>query len=457
MNKIDEFNEYSKSNYMYQTREKYLVYEIITEETDNVEFADFYKCAQLLIHSNKYLENTKLPEKSEYFIDWGDGQTELFKSNTDDIPQDIIDSVQESESKLEEFLKLIDGSILSHTYNDKKEYTIKIYIYNPDLYKEYTLVEGDNFLNSCDNFLASYPNSVLLNLNCKPKLIKHYGINNKLFPVTFNAFNIECNPQLILDNEITEILDSSLGQYMFMGELKLPDNLTSIGDNAFNYCWGFTGELNIPSGVTSIGNYAFGNCSGFTGDLNIPDSVTSIGENAFYYCSGFTSLKLPKHLTNIGFEAFRYCLGFTGELNIPDSVTTIGESAFNRCIGFTSLKLPEHLTSIGDWAFYYCSAFTGELNIPKSITSIGDGTFSNCPGFTGELKLPLGITSIGEYAFNGCTGFTGELVIPQYVLTIGEDAFMECNFDIIKVSKNLEENNPNNLIESLPNTEIIYY
>ena len=69
-----------------------------------------------------------------------------------------------------------------------------------------------------------------------------------------------------------EIFNSSVG------EIILPEGLTTIGENAF---WGFEAlaEIIIPPNVITIGKSAFGS-SGIV-EIVIPASVESIGENAF--------------------------------------------------------------------------------------------------------------------------------------------------------------------------------
>lgn len=115
------------------------------------------------------------------------------------------------------------------------------------------------------------------------------------------------------------------------------------------------GELRIPNTVTSIQDYAFNLCTGLTGNLVIPNSVTEIGNNAFYKCTGFNgTLTLSSNLKTIGDNAFYECSGFTGSLTLPNSVTTIGRSAFIFCNSFTNLELPKALSAIPYQAFQYC-------------------------------------------------------------------------------------------------------
>ena len=97
-------------------------------------------------------------------------------------------------------------------------------------------------------------------------------------------------------------------------------------------------QIQIGSSCTSIGSQAFAYCYGFSGDLVIPDSVTNIGSYAFYFCDSFDgSLTIGNSVTTIGSSAFYYCSGLTGDLVISDSVTSIGSYAFYYCNSFTSL------------------------------------------------------------------------------------------------------------------------
>ena len=194
--------------------------------------------------------------------------------------------------------------------------------------------------------------------------------------------------------------------------IDIPNNVTSIGDNAFEYCIGLT-SVAIPNSVTSIGSAAFRNCSSLT-SITIPNSVTSIGSGAFYDCTSLTSISIPNSVTSIGEHAFDYCSGLTsivvengnttydsrnncnaiietftntliaGCMNtiIPNSVTSIGSGAFLDCSSLTSISIPNSVTSIGDWAFAWCSSLDSLVFESKTPATLGKEVFTytnNCP------------------------------------------------------------------------------
>ncbi|MBR4873186.1 MAG: leucine-rich repeat domain-containing protein, partial [Clostridia bacterium] len=201
----------------------------------------------------------------------------------------------------------------------------------------------------------------------------------------------------------------------------IPDSVTSLGKNAFAYCYGLT-SVTIPDSVTSIGNYAFEYCTGLT-SVTIGDSVTSIGEWAFNNCSGLTSVTIPNSVTSIGSAAFHSCSGLTS-VTIGESVMSIGSNAFNSCSGLTSIIIPNSVTSIDAAAFYACSGLTSVI-IPESVTSVGKSAFHSCTGLT-SVTIPDSVTNIGNYAFYGCSGLTS-VTIPDSVESIGDSAFYKCN------------------------------
>ena len=178
--------------------------------------------------------------------------------------------------------------------------------------------------------------------------------------------------------------------------------ITQIPQAAFFYK-NLVGELRIPNTVTSIQIKAFYSCTGLTGNLVIPNSVKEIGGDAFSNCRGFNgTLTLSNKLETIGSYAFNGCTGFTGSLTLPNSVTTIGNAAFRACGSFTNLELSNALSVIPYQAFWGCTSLSGNLVIPNSVKEIGICAFYECSGFNGTLTLSNNLKVIGDRVFSGC-------------------------------------------------------
>ena len=164
----------------------------------------------------------------------------------------------------------------------------------------------------------------------------------------------------------------------------IPDDVTRIGDNAFEGCSDLT-TVTIPAGVTSIGDYAFSGCSGLT-TITIPASVTSIGNGAFAGCNNLATMTVDAGNTKydsrngcnaiIEKESNTLVVGCKGS-TIPNDVTSIGEQAFSGCDGLTTVTIPASVTSIGSGAFEGCSGLT-TVTIGSGVTYIGSDAFYNC-------------------------------------------------------------------------------
>lgn len=85
----------------------------------------------------------------------------------------------------------------------------------------------------------------------------------------------------------------------------IPDSVTSIGEDAFGYCFSLT-SITIPNSVKSVGSYAFYNCKSLK-SITIPDSVKSIGYWAFFYCESLTTVIIPDNTTTISNLVFYGC------------------------------------------------------------------------------------------------------------------------------------------------------
>ena len=67
----------------------------------------------------------------------------------------------------------------------------------------------------------------------------------------------------------------------------LPSTLEYIGFDAFDKC-GFIGELKLPEKLKYIGEQAFCWCPNFVGTLILPENLQYLGASAFAWTGGFT-------------------------------------------------------------------------------------------------------------------------------------------------------------------------
>ena len=216
--------------------------------------------------------------------------------------------------------------------------------------------------------------------------------------VEIDGINYELNGE----TKLATVIAKTSGEYS--GSIVIPESVeyngttysvTSIGDRAFEWCYGLT-SVTIGNSVASIGNMAFYSCSGLT-SVTIGNSVTSIGDRAFWGCSGLASATIGNSVASIGNMAFYSCSSLTS-VTIPNSVASIGLAAFDKCTGLTSVTIPNSVTSIGGYAFEGCTGL-------NSVT-IGNG-----------------VESIGEYAFAWCSGLQDVYCYAENVPTTESNAF----------------------------------
>ena len=118
---------------------------------------------------------------------------------------------------------------------------------------------------------------------------------------------------------LTERLKTITGEPI---NLEFP-NLIELPDAGEKSTGALDGAIKLKSfdapQLTKIGSFAFYGCSGLTGDLKIPNSVTTISNNAFATCSALTSVKIPTSVTTIADYAFNDC-------SLLNTVTCLGNT-----------------------------------------------------------------------------------------------------------------------------------
>lgn len=239
-----------------------------------------------------------------------------------------------------------------------------------------------------------------------------------------------------LPDSVTELGEYAFNHCSGVTSVRLSNNLTEIKATALsdlgttsNVAGSNPISITLPDSLLYIGGKAFSlsNGSGLKGDLTIPDNVQSIGEDAFVNNHGLTgNLTIGKSVKEIGGGAFSSC-NFTGKLSVPGSVTKIGEKAFmsNK---FTSIQIANGVTSIGEYAFSGCTSVHSIDLSSIAQATYGDNAFASMStkliyvdnltqkstvestqGFTSSV---FAITNGGTFAENA-TFEEGKLAIPE--------------------------------------------
>ena len=221
-----------------------------------------------------------------------------------------------------------------------------------------------------------------------------------------------------------------------MGYLKIEDSYYYSG-------WGSV-DLIIPEsyGATKIGKYSFDDiCT--IGGLYLPEGITLIEQNAFEYLSGCRIIYIPASVTTISEDLAdiralgsfvvneqnpNYC-SVDGSLYTKDMKTLIRQAQATT----GTITLPDGLTKISNCAFYTSRA--SKVIIPDSLTTIGYDAFQDAA--IKEVVLSKNLTSMGSYAF--CDTAIVDIEIPASLKEISHCTFQGCdNLKTITLHKGLE-------------------
>ena len=146
--------------------------------------------------------------------------------------------------------------------------------------------------------------------------------------------------------------------------------------------------------------------------VEMPQNLVSIGINAFRGATGLTEINFSTatNLREIKSEAFINCTNLTGSTlnnSLPTSLRIIGDSAFSGCSNLTLCSTNGRtslgLEYIGDKAFANCRNLTFNVDFQVSgglLERIGAQAFLNC-GKLGINSFPESVRIIDRQAFSG--------------------------------------------------------
>ena len=204
-------------------------------------------------------------------------------------------------------------------------------------------------------------------------------------------------------------------------------------------------EIVLPKNVSAVMPFAFVRAANLKKAVLCPDNLTKIGESAFEECKNLETVEIGNGGTVIGEQAFWRCSGLTS-LKVGSGIKDFGYMAFSGCSGLKSVDI----TNIADWAqstfFKYNEEYPSmtpggyaanpllfaktlkvdgeeisELRIPDGVTEISAAAFAGAQNVT-DVYLPSSIVSIGSNAFSACKKIQ-TFFLPLSVKSIGTDVF----------------------------------
>lgn len=219
-----------------------------------------------------------------------------------------------------------------------------------------------------------------------------FGVGLTSIEVDTNNPNYCSMNGVLFNKEKTELI-----QYPFYNSrtcYSIPDNVTTIFDNAFSVAENLTSVI-MPNSIKNIYPYAFLSCKNLD-DIyygGSEDDWNKLITHEYGY-----SIYLPSNVTvhfnytpksdfiyellDDGTVSITGYIGAESDVTIPSiidnyTVTVIGDDAFSGFIDLTSVTIPYSITSIGSKAFFNCDMLKS-AELSKNVESIGDYTFAEC-------------------------------------------------------------------------------
>ena len=171
-------------------------------------------------------------------------------------------------------------------------------------------------------------------------------IGNSVTSIGCWAFSNCSFTSVTIPNSVTSIEYDAFQACKNLTSLTVGNSVKSIGVGAFSGCAGLTSVY-----ITDLAAWcmiAFSNplpCAYHLylngeeiKDLVIPNNVTSIGDYAFDKCSGLTSVTIPNYVTSIGDCAFDNCSGLTSVISRMENPCSIDEKCFSEVV-FNNIPL----------------------------------------------------------------------------------------------------------------------
>jgi len=218
------------------------------------------------------------------------------------------------------------------------------------------------------------------------------------------------------------------------GEIKLPENITEIADDALNGCKYIT-KVTCPKTLKKICTGAFANCTALEEVIFPQDSVIEeVLATAFIKCTALKKFHIPKTLIKIDGKAFTGCTSLT-EVTVDQehpNYTAEGGIIYNKqktniifvTAGIVTANIASTVKKIPASAFVDLQKLETVI-VPSSCTEIGRYAFADCSALT-TVTLPDELEEGGNYAFQNCIKLE-TIVFGTKLMAINQSMFQGCS------------------------------
>ena len=156
---------------------------------------------------------------------------------------------------------------------------------------------------------------------------------------------------IVIPEGVTTIKAYAFNMVFGATSYEIPASVTTIEGQAFANNAAKKIEFEKGSSITTL-PYALFAGNQYMEEVVLPEKLTDIGSNVFQYCKAMQSISLPSTVQKIGSQAFINCFALDS-IKIPEQVAEISNSAFEGCSGLKTVyydgnneKLFDQVTSI---------------------------------------------------------------------------------------------------------------
>ena len=197
-----------------------------------------------------------------------------------------------------------------------------------------------------------------------------------------------------IEEGVTTIGRTAFRDHIHMQKCSLPSTLTSIGNEAFCFCFQLI-DVEIPTSCTYIDG---------SGTFNLVSNVVTQNESLLKDCGARSINGYVEGYfvyADSSKKSLRACSSAaSGEIILDDAIWRIEYMAFAECRDITYIHFGRHLKSIGEWALNGCIGLEG-LQFGEELEEIGTAAFGNCFGLK-YVYFPNSLVSVGDFAIGNC-------------------------------------------------------